>query len=671
MANKFFNTCWHGSLRHTVLFQTQQFSMDDDKTLGNEALGNEALGNEALGSERMASRHTRHADVLLSRLSALRQEDRRGQGALVDMVLSFGPGAEPLPMHCLVGMACSDFIYVRLTGTRAWGKTTTLWNGRQVRCVELRLGSAPGEVPAAGLRKLVDFWYSGELELSREPEQGVREALDVFTAASYMLAWEGVAELCRAHLSACATPATWVALFNVGDLGILGFSDAVRAAALAFAGRMFRSVVAHASWAQAPLLAVEMLFRELRTAKEDEVLLAGLAWAAPAHLGCMPQLLRSVRLPHVTPMALQHLKSVLDSSVLDADVGLECSALLDQAAAWNPDTPDPPWRLWTPRCATSALIVVGYNRAMRYEARASRWVSLPAPPAEASDGAVVVAVGPFIYAAGGRRENDTLTQVCVLNLGPDPATAASASATAAADAGAHLLAGWAYSEPMGVARWCAAGAELNGALYVAGGFIPGIDNDEIMSSMERFCPRTNEWTAVAGMSVPRGGHQMVAMGGFVYAIGGCFSCDPSGYWATATAERYDPGSNTWTPIASMADIREMFAAAAMDGFLYVVGGREQNDNNDVPVVVKRSCERYNPATNTWSRIADLPEERYGLALACLDGALYAVGGLNWARLPSTTPPWRYDPEHDAWTETRLEAGGEGVYVDHYSGYASV
>ena len=112
------------------------------------------------------------------------------------------------------------------------------------------------------------------------------------------------------------------------------------------------------------------------------------------------------------------------------------------------------------------------------------------------------------------------------------------------------------------------------------------------------------------MTLPRSCHQLVALGGFLYAIGGY-----SDGARVATAECYDPATNTWTPIASMASVRNSFAAAPMGGFLYVTGG--------LGVAGLLSS----PASNTWSRIADLPEpHQWDHALGCLGGSLHAVGG---------------------------------------------
>ncbi len=87
----------------------------------------------------------------------------------------------------------------------------------------------------------------------------------------------------------------------------------------------------------------------------------------------------------------------------------------------------------------------------------------------------------------------------------------------------------------------------------------------------------------------------------------------------------------------------------MGGQLYVTKGSVRVDELDAdPSIVLESCERYDPASNTWSRIAELPEPRAGDALACLDGSLYAVGGQGVCGIDSTTPPWRYDAGNDAW-----------------------
>jgi len=65
--------------------------------------------------------------------------------------------------------------------------------------------------------------------------------------------------------------------------------------------------------------------------------------------------------------------------------------------------------------------------------------------------------------------------------------------------------------------------------------------------------------------------------------------------------------------------RSGIAATAVNGSIYVLGG-EQNqgtfDNN----------ERYDPASDTWSKELPMPTARHGLAVASYDDRIFAIGG---------------------------------------------
>jgi hypothetical protein len=69
----------------------------------------------------------------------------------------------------------------------------------------------------------------------------------------------------------------------------------------------------------------------------------------------------------------------------------------------------------------------------------------------------------------------------------------------------------------------------------------------------------------------------------------------------------------------MPSKRSGIGATSLDGFIYVLGG-EQNqgtfDNN----------ERYDPKTDTWTRELPMPTPRHGLGLVSIDDKIFAVGG---------------------------------------------
>ncbi|XP_030634597.1 kelch domain-containing protein 7A [Chanos chanos] len=124
---------------------------------------------------------------------------------------------------------------------------------------------------------------------------------------------------------------------------------------------------------------------------------------------------------------------------------------------------------------------------------------------------------------------------------------------------------------------------MDNYLFVAVGF-QGRDRNAA-PSRRVFCynPITSIWSEISPMNEARPHCKLVALQGFVYAIGGeCLS----------SVERYDPRSNRWTFIAPLPN--ETFAVAhratACNGELFVTGG-----------TLKYTLLRYSPKTNTWKQ----------------------------------------------------------------------
>jgi len=189
---------------------------------------------------------------------------------------------------------------------------------------------------------------------------------------------------------------------------------------------------------------------------------------------------------------------------------------------------------------------------------------------------------------------------------------------------------WSLVASMTAARVCLAAAPVTvggvaGVLAVGGSGTSGY-----LSSAEFYDPGTNSWSPVASMTTVRerlaaapvtvgGVAGVLAMGGF---IGG------SSY--LSTAEFYDPGANSWSPVASMTTAREYLAAAAMTiggvPGVFAVGG--SNGSSDLSTV-----EFYNPGANSWSPVGSMTTAREGLAAAPVmvggGPSVLAVGGFVW------------------------------------------
>ena len=128
----------------------------------------------------------------------------------------------------------------------------------------------------------------------------------------------------------------------------------------------------------------------------------------------------------------------------------------------------------------------------------------------------------------------------------------------------------------------------------------------------------------------------------IYAVGG----DDGGNDILTTAERYDPDTNSWTPIASMGTARIYLGLTTLNNNLYAVGGYDGNINLN-------TAERYDPDTNSWTPIASMGTAREGLGLTALNNNLYAVGGTSDGYSDdgsnTLTTAERYDPDTNSWT----------------------
>jgi N-acetylneuraminic acid mutarotase len=105
---------------------------------------------------------------------------------------------------------------------------------------------------------------------------------------------------------------------------------------------------------------------------------------------------------------------------------------------------------------------------------------------------------------------------------------------------------------------------------------------------------------------------------------------------------------TYTPVASLNIARQEHGAALLRGLVYVAGGEGEAD-------AYRTVERYDPALNQWSFVADLPVPLYHAALVAANDRLYLIGGY-----PAVGPAdsldsvYVYDPDANQWgTAARL------------------
>lgn len=128
----------------------------------------------------------------------------------------------------------------------------------------------------------------------------------------------------------------------------------------------------------------------------------------------------------------------------------------------------------------------------------------------------------------------------------------------------------------------------------------------------------------------------------LYVIGGGTGANPDlridQLWA------FDPSSQTWTQRASVPSpgVGSSFGSAAqVGGAIYVFGGVVGPPG---PITITNTAWKYSIASNTWSRIADLPTSNFGAAVAAIGGKIYLASGSGFL-----LQTWQYDPATNTYT----------------------
>jgi N-acetylneuraminic acid mutarotase len=182
-------------------------------------------------------------------------------------------------------------------------------------------------------------------------------------------------------------------------------------------------------------------------------------------------------------------------------------------------------------------------------------------------------------------------------------------------------------------------AVYDGKLYTFGGLGP----EELLDTLVLvYNPATDSWQELPPMPETRQSATAVTLGDGIYIVGGAGS-------NAAALLRYRPDSGEWTVLAEMSQIRNHLAAVVLNGEIYAIGGREENPLSAL-IVDFDLVEIYNPETNTWRRGPSLNLPRAGFAAAAIDGKIYVAGGELLSHLPPDVEPSveMFDPATNRW-----------------------
>lgn len=228
----------------------------------------------------------------------------------------------------------------------------------------------------------------------------------------------------------------------------------------------------------------------------------------------------------------------------------------------------------------------------RYDPRDDAWRELPRLPTPRMFLAAA-AIGQAIYALGGADPSQTsLAIVEEYNTSRNT---------------------WRRRAPMPKARDRFAAVAVDGKILVLGGF----SSNQNLDLVDVYDPLTDRWSDGPKLPLARHGHSAVATAGKIFVLGGYGTSGDVVVAPLARVDELDVRTGVWTRRADLPQARGFFAAVAIGDFLYTMGGRTRRGS---PV------ERYNITTDTWEVLGDMPSPRQRFGAATVDGRVIIVGG---------------------------------------------
>jgi N-acetylneuraminic acid mutarotase len=175
---------------------------------------------------------------------------------------------------------------------------------------------------------------------------------------------------------------------------------------------------------------------------------------------------------------------------------------------------------------------------------------------------------------------------------------------------------------------------LNGKLHYFGGTNLARTQDVGDHFVLDLAGGAQSWTTAAPLPNPRHHMGAAVLGGKIYAVGGQHGHD-SNLVTQASVNAYDPATDTWTALSDLPSARGHIASSTfvLAGRIVVAGGERANGQNIATV------NAYDPATDTWAALTSLPGGRVsGVAGALGNGFLFTTGNFSrsgWRASPLT------------------------------------
>ncbi|RUS88524.1 hypothetical protein EGW08_003700 [Elysia chlorotica] len=512
-----------------------------------------------------------HCCALLHGLQELRKSN-----TLCDYTLI--ADGQKIPVHRVVMVACSDYFRVMMTGVMKESREET---------VELK------GVTAGGLSVVVDFAYTGRLELTTDNVE------EVLSAASHLQVSVAV-ELCSKYLEMALTTENCTDILNLAQMYSL---TSTQSKALQYMMDNFMIVSASDQFFKLTHLQLALMLRDnsLCVPSEYSLFKIVLRWIdtdkhdRTQHLA---ELMGNIRLPLLAGEELVEKVSKVDLMKTSP----ECSELLTEAKDYHIVVGKQPLlqNSRTQVRSNNPSIVIPHGQTLEsYTFHNKNHGFLRDPPIPLFNPSVTV-LDNFMYACGGKydsAENNEIATARCFRYDP-------------------RFDSWYELASMNEARKDFVAVAFDEKIYAVG----GQDENMVMCTVEYYTIATEEWEMCASISHSCYGHAGAKCGDKIYISGGQrFS------GCASNMSVYTPALNLWEEKAPMLHGRCNHVMLEVEDKLYVIGGNiEDSYGFPVPII---AMEYYCPKTDQWSICKTNCNIREAGA-ATLNGKIFILGGIN-------------------------------------------
>ncbi|XP_040273553.1 kelch-like protein 26 isoform X2 [Bufo bufo] len=544
-----------------------------------------------------------HSTTVLQGLTAL-----RAQGQLLDVILTINN--EVFQVHKVVLAACSDYFRAMFTGGMREASQDV---------IELK------GVSSRGLRHIIDFAYSAEVTLDLDCIH------DVLGAAVF-LQMVPVVELCEEFLKSAMSVETCL---NIGQMATTFSLASLKESVDLFTFKHFLKISEEEDFLHLPLerLVFFLQSNKLKNCSEIDLFHAAIRWLQfdYSRRANASQVLCHIRFPLMKSSELVDSVQIVDIMVED----VLCRQFLLEAFNYQIlpfRQHEMQSRRTIIRSDVCSLITFGGTPYTDNDRTVSTKVYyLPDLTARqfkelnemeiGCSHACVAVLDNFVYVVGGQhlqyRSGEGAVEVCFRY---DP----------------HLNQ-WLRIQPMQESRIQFQLHVLYGMLYATG----GRNRSGSLASVERYCPRKNEWTYVCSLKRRTWGHAGATLQGRLYISGG--------YGVSVDDKKalhcYDPSLDQWEFKTPMNEPRVLHAMVGTKNRIFAFGGRMDHVDRCFDVL---AVEYYTPETDTWTTVSPMRAGQSEAGCCLLKHKIFIVGGYNWHLNNVTSIVQVYNTETDEW-----------------------